>query len=662
MWASLENLIGHGDNTWVLCGDFNEVRDPSERLNSVYIERRASWFNKFIDKMQLIEGPMGGRSSRGFAIMIWGDMSVLALERKISNHCPISLRDKVIDFGPKPIKVFDEWIDVEDVDQVINSAWIKKVGGWRLDCVFRLKLRTVKMALKKWSLETFGKLDSELAELQAAASGWEKLAESGDLTNNERIMWMNARREWLEKDKIKNNMAKQKARGEWKEDPIDIKEEACDHFKKLFKKRNSNIMNLSKSSQQFCPKQLTATQAATLEDNFTEKEIFEAVMECDSSKAPGPDGYILDGALIVNESIDYLNKAQKKSFIFKVDFEKAFDSLSWDFLMDVMERMGFGCRWRKWILACLKSASISVLVNGSPTNEFSLKRGVRQGDPLSPFLFIIAAEGLNILTKTAITNGFYKGVEIGASNCLVSHLQYADDTIFLGDWSRKKACNLMKLLRCFEDVSGLKINYHKSQLYGLGVIKEESERMASRFNCKSEPNSLWVKIISSIYGPSGMMSRAEITSPKGKSIVWINIVRAGWELDKIIGNFRSSFSRSIGDGSNTSFWNSPWLTEIPLKLKFPRLYHLEAEKEVTVRDRVGWENQQQKTFSWNWTRIPQGRNNGELTELINLFCNYSKSDRLEDTWTWRLAGDGLFYPKVLLLLIDDVTLHDSRPR
>ncbi|XP_071704984.1 secreted RxLR effector protein 78-like [Rutidosis leptorrhynchoides] len=105
-----------------------------------------------------------------------------------------------------------------------------------------------------------------------------------------------------------------------------------------------------------------------------------------------------------------------KSSIFKVDFEKAFDNLNWDFLLEMMERMDFGIRWRKWILACLKSASISILVNGSPTDEYCLECGVRQGDPLSPFLFIIAVEGLNNLKKSAINSGLYKGVEIGVVN------------------------------------------------------------------------------------------------------------------------------------------------------------------------------------------------------------------------------------------------------
>ncbi|XP_071715046.1 uncharacterized mitochondrial protein AtMg01250-like [Rutidosis leptorrhynchoides] len=121
--------------------------------------------------------------------------------------------------------------------------------------------------------------------------------------------------------------------------------------------------------------------------------------------------------------------------LFKVDFEKAFDCLNWNFLMEVMESMGFGAKWRNWIFACLKSASVSILVNGSPTSEFTLKRGIRQGDPLSPFLFIIAAEGLNILTNAATEKGLFKGVEIGEDKVKISHLQYADDTIFLGEWN-----------------------------------------------------------------------------------------------------------------------------------------------------------------------------------------------------------------------------------
>ncbi|XP_071705383.1 uncharacterized mitochondrial protein AtMg01250-like [Rutidosis leptorrhynchoides] len=125
------------------------------------------------------------------------------------------------------------------------------------------------------------------------------------------------------------------------------------------------------------------------------------------------------------------------------------------------------------IKSCLISSSVSILVNGSPTKEFNLGRGVRQGDPLAPFLFIIATEGLNWLTKSAVSKNLYSGVEIGKDKFPLSHLQYADDTIFFGKWSLDNFENLMKLLECFELCSGLKVNYTKSNLFGVGVEKND---------------------------------------------------------------------------------------------------------------------------------------------------------------------------------------------
>ncbi|XP_071711009.1 uncharacterized mitochondrial protein AtMg01250-like [Rutidosis leptorrhynchoides] len=98
--------------------------------------------------------------------------------------------------------------------------------------------------------------------------------------------------------------------------------------------------------------------------------------------------------------------------------------------MEVMTSMGFGDKWKKWILCCLNLASVLILINGPPTKEFKLGRGVRQGDPLSPFLFILASEGLNILTKSAFEIGYFKGVEVGKDKINITHLQYVDDTMF----------------------------------------------------------------------------------------------------------------------------------------------------------------------------------------------------------------------------------------
>ncbi|GJT27666.1 putative RNA-directed DNA polymerase, eukaryota, reverse transcriptase zinc-binding domain protein [Tanacetum coccineum] len=191
---------------------------------------------------------------------------------------------------------------------------------------------------------------------------------------------------------------------------------------------------------------------------------------------------------MVNEIINWVSRRRSKLMIFKVDFEKAFDTLNWNFLDDIMRQMGFGQVWRKWIKGCLNSSYTSVLVNGSPTQEFKVGKGVRQGDPLSPFLFLIVAEALSVAIEEAIEGGTFNGVRVGNDPLIVSHFQFADDVIFLGEWSYMNLKNLLRILRCFHIGSGLKVYLSKSALYGVGVSRNEVDWMASTLKCT--PGSL----------------------------------------------------------------------------------------------------------------------------------------------------------------------------
>ncbi|GKE16007.1 putative RNA-directed DNA polymerase, eukaryota, reverse transcriptase zinc-binding domain protein [Tanacetum coccineum] len=192
---------------------------------------------------------------------------------------------------------------------------------------------------------------------------------------------------------------------------------------------------------------------------------------------------ILDGPLMVSEIIDWNKKGSKSLMVFKVDFEKAFDSVSWRYLDFVLANMGFGDTWRSWIRSCLHSARTSILVNGSPTPEFSLGRGLRQGDPLSPFLFILIMEGLHLTLDAATCSQKIRGVTIGDLN--FSHLFFADDVVILTEWGRNDLENITHSLHSFYLASGLKLNISKSNLYGVGISEEDLQSMAQMAGCQA---------------------------------------------------------------------------------------------------------------------------------------------------------------------------------
>ena len=118
---------------------------------------------------------------------------------------------------------------------------------------------------------------------------------------------------------------------------------------------------------------------------------------------------ILDGPFILNELFQWCKKKKKQTMIFKVDFEKAYDSVRWDYLNDVLKKFGFGDKWCGWIRSCLYSSKGSVIVNGSPTNEFQFHRGLKQSDPLSPFLFLLIMESLHISVQRVVDANMFRG-------------------------------------------------------------------------------------------------------------------------------------------------------------------------------------------------------------------------------------------------------------
>lgn len=192
---------------------------------------------------------------------------------------------------------------------------------------------------------------------------------------------------------------------------------------------------------------------------------------------------ILDGPLIINELIGWAKRTKKKALFFKIDFEKAFDSINWNFVDSILGFMNFSEKWRLWIRGILSSARASVLVNGSPSKEFQYERGVRQGDPLSPFIFIITMEAFTFFMNKGCELELFKGLKTPHNGPILTHLLYADDVMVIGEWMSENADFIARFMRAFNLISGLKINFHKSFLYGIGCEEAEVVEVASKLGC-----------------------------------------------------------------------------------------------------------------------------------------------------------------------------------
>lgn len=136
---------------------------------------------------------------------------------------------------------------------------------------------------------------------------------------------------------------------------------------------------------------------------------------------------MLDGVLVANELIDVAVRNKKSCLFLKVDFEKAYDKISWNFFIFLLKKMGFSVKWCSWMEACIFSSHMSILVNGSPNMEFKVERGLRQSDPLSPFLFVMVTEAVTDIVKKAVYLGMYSGFRV-SSGLSYDILEFIDDT------------------------------------------------------------------------------------------------------------------------------------------------------------------------------------------------------------------------------------------
>ncbi|GJT69110.1 RNA-directed DNA polymerase, eukaryota [Tanacetum coccineum] len=577
LWDYIKHMINLWDGECIILGDFNEVRSENERFGTIFNDIGAKAFNHFISSSCLIDLPLEGYSftwalksgskmskldrfliSEGL-ISIFPSLAAICLDRRLSDHRPILLRESSVDYGPTPFRVFHSWFTKDGFDNLIADTWNNlSIMETNKISLLRKKFQALKAIIKNWSRDEMLKASAVRHSAQSRISELDKLIDKGLSNNdiiNERISLLKdihdldkrhssdlaqkAKIQWaIEGDEnskyfhgIINKKRSQLAirgvlvDGEWIEDPPKVKNEFLEHFSNRFSMPTGQTINLDSHMFQ----KISIDQNADLESDVSLEEIKKAVWECGTNKSPGPDGFsfefirkywniiqhdvvnavkeffssskfppgsnssfitlipksldakmvkdfrpisligsfykivakilsnrlcivmpdlisdvqtafiskrqILDGPFILNELISWCKYHKIKAMIFKADFEKAFDSVRWDYLDGVLNNFGFGVKWRGWIQAGFILRQWIDRVNGSLSQEFKFHKVLSQGDPLSPFLFILVMKSLHISFNNILNSGLYKGIRIDESLTL-SHLFYADDAIFIGKWDK----------------------------------------------------------------------------------------------------------------------------------------------------------------------------------------------------------------------------------
>ena len=205
----------------------------------------------------------------------------------------------------------------------------------------------------------------------------------------------------------------------------------------------------------------------------------DLVTENQSAFVPGRQ--ITDNALIAMElfhTMKYRNKCRRGVIAMKLDMSKAYDRVEWGFLKKLLLTMGFDGRWVNLIMHCVTSVNYSFVINGRVKGAVRPSRGLRQGDPLSPYLFILVADAFSRMLLTAVQEKRIHGAKASRSGPEISHLLFADDSLLFARANRQECLEVVDLFNKYEEASGQKINYDKSEVsFSRGVNTEQKEEL-----------------------------------------------------------------------------------------------------------------------------------------------------------------------------------------
>ncbi|XP_006605191.1 uncharacterized protein [Glycine max] len=498
--------------------------------------------------------------------------------------------------------------------------------------------------------------------------------------------------------------------GSWVDDPTTVKEEICRFFKNRFAEpeqlrpvlNGTRFNGLGQQQNELLFWEVLKPDISRFITEFhvngvflrgTNTSFIALIPKVKDPRHLNDGRQLLHSALIANEAVEEAKRCNKSCLVFKVDYERAYDFVSWNFLSYMMKRLGFCPKWITWIEGCLKSASVPVLVNGSPTNEFIPHRVVRQGDPLTPLLFNIVAEGLTGLMREALDRNLYTSLLVGKNKIPVNILQYADDTIFFGEATMQNVKTIKSILRSFELASGLKINFAKSSFGAIGKSDQWRKEAAEYLNCRILPlpfmylgipigdnprrSEFWDPILRKYKGGLGIKDLRTFNSTllgkwrwelfHNQEELWAKVICSkygGWRAveNGIAGSHDSIWwkdlisvhkqqqnrailretSWKVGGGQKFRFWEDPWTAdEVPLMVKFPRLYQISRQQNQLI-NQVGSVTNQGWEWKFNWRR---SLFDSEV-EMADTFLGEIPQQLLEfhkeDTWICKFDSSGYY--------------------
>ncbi|XP_027152118.1 uncharacterized protein LOC113752185 [Coffea eugenioides] len=247
--------------------------------------------------------------------------------------------------------------------------------------------------------------------------------------------------------------------GIWVETKEDLSREAVRYFSDLFSAPIVPSLDLL----HVIPANITAEENRSLEADPSFEEVKKTVFAMDGDSAAGSDGFtgfvkgrnISENYLLAQEIMSGMRSSYRGGNVaLKLDMSKAYDRVSWVFLMNIMRRFGFGERFLDMVWRLISNAWFSVIINGASYGFFKSSRGLRQGDPISPALFVIGAEVLSRALNNLVLHRGYRGFKVPRGCPQVTHLAFADDVLIFANGSARALQDIVRVLKLYQQSSG----------------------------------------------------------------------------------------------------------------------------------------------------------------------------------------------------------------